>query len=220
MSEHVTTINCLKLKLTSVLALRPGHQCPDGCAATAGLRHRDVQCIDSQSKRPLRPFHCQAVSSRPIGTLTCPHKPCVAWSVSPWGPVGSDEQARLGGRLHCTAVVLAEGDAVVAAVASAVASEQEGSANQSELRHGGMCDVATPRRRDGSVTSSRHFSFSLSATQCAGSCGEGMRERLVYCPAPHRCNATLRPNSTEACALKPCARWQAEDWDEVSRARS
>lgn len=112
-------------------------KCPDGCAATAGLRHRDVQCIDSQSKRPLRPFHCQAVSSRPISTLTCPHKPCVAWTVSPWGP-------------------------------------------------------------------------------CTGSCGEGLRERLVYCPAPHRCNATLRPNSTEACDLKPCARWQAEDWDECS----
>lgn len=62
-------------------------QCPDICTVV-GRRHRDVQCVDSQSKRPLRPFHCQAVSSRPISTLTCPHKPCMAWSVSPWGPVG------------------------------------------------------------------------------------------------------------------------------------
>lgn len=46
-----------------------------------------------------------------------------------------------------------------------------------------------------------------------------MRERLVYCPAPYRCNTTLRPNSTEACSLKPCAQWQAEDWQEVGHPR-
>ncbi|XP_070689623.1 A disintegrin and metalloproteinase with thrombospondin motifs 12-like [Pempheris klunzingeri] len=111
-------------------------KCPDSCAVV-GRRHRDVQCVDSQSKRPLRPFHCQAVSSRPLSTLTCPRKPCMTWSISPWGP-------------------------------------------------------------------------------CSGSCGEGIRERLVYCPAPHRCSTTLRPNSTEPCSLKPCTHWRAEDWEECS----
>lgn len=61
-------------------------QCPDSCVVV-GKRHREVQCVDSQSHRPLRPFHCQAVSSRPISTLTCPYKPCMTWSISPWGPV-------------------------------------------------------------------------------------------------------------------------------------
>uniref|UniRef100_A0A8C2WTC9 ADAM metallopeptidase with thrombospondin type 1 motif, 12 n=1 Tax=Cyclopterus lumpus TaxID=8103 RepID=A0A8C2WTC9_CYCLU len=102
-----------------------------------GRRYREVQCVDSQSKRPLRPFHCQATSSRPLSTLTCPHKPCMTWSTSPWG-------------------------------------------------------------------------------QCSGSCGEGVRERLVYCPEPHRCSATLRPNGTESCSLKPCTHWMVEDWDECS----
>ncbi|GAA6226448.1 A disintegrin and metalloproteinase with thrombospondin motifs 12-like [Lates japonicus] len=111
-------------------------KCPDNCAVV-GRRYRDVQCVDSQSKRPLRPFHCQAVSSRPVSTLTCPHKPCMAWSVSPWGP-------------------------------------------------------------------------------CSGSCGEGIRERLVYCPEPHRCSTALRPNGTEQCTLKPCTHWKTEDWEECS----
>ncbi|XP_029296255.1 A disintegrin and metalloproteinase with thrombospondin motifs 12-like [Cottoperca gobio] len=111
-------------------------KCPDDCALV-GRRYREVQCVDSQSKRPLRPFHCQAVSSRPLSTLTCPHKPCRTWSSSPWGP-------------------------------------------------------------------------------CSGSCGEGVRERLVYCPEPHRCSTTLRPNSTELCRLKPCTDWKAEDWEECS----
>uniref|UniRef100_A0A8C4FB15 ADAM metallopeptidase with thrombospondin type 1 motif, 12 n=1 Tax=Dicentrarchus labrax TaxID=13489 RepID=A0A8C4FB15_DICLA len=111
-------------------------KCPDSCGLV-GRRYRDVQCVDSQSKRPLRPFHCQAVSSRPLSTLTCPHKPCMTWSISPWGP-------------------------------------------------------------------------------CSGSCGEGIRERLVYCPAPHRCDTTMRPNSTDLCSLKPCTHWKAEDWEECS----
>ncbi|XP_019954888.2 A disintegrin and metalloproteinase with thrombospondin motifs 12 [Paralichthys olivaceus] len=109
-------------------------KCPDNCAVV-GRRYRDVQCVDSQSKRPLRPFHCQAESSRPISSLTCPHKPCMTWSISPWG-------------------------------------------------------------------------------QCSGSCGEGIRERLVYCPEPHRCSTTLRPNDTDTCSLKPCTQWKTEEWEE------
>ncbi|XP_067470885.1 A disintegrin and metalloproteinase with thrombospondin motifs 12 [Thunnus thynnus] len=111
-------------------------KCSDNCAVV-GRRHRDVQCVDSQNKRPLRPFHCQAMSSRPISTLSCPHRPCMSWSVSPWGP-------------------------------------------------------------------------------CSGSCGEGVRERLVYCLVPHRCSAPLRPNSTEPCRLKPCTHWKTEEWEECS----
>nr|XP_020449606.1 A disintegrin and metalloproteinase with thrombospondin motifs 12-like [Monopterus albus] len=114
-------------------------KCPDKCAVV-GRRFRDVQCVDSQSKRPLRPFHCQAVSSRPLSTLTCPHKPCMTWTTSAWGP-------------------------------------------------------------------------------CSGSCGDGIRERLVYCPEPHRCSTTLRPNSTEPCSLKPCAHWKTGHWEEVSHTR-
>ncbi|XP_030000129.1 A disintegrin and metalloproteinase with thrombospondin motifs 12-like [Sphaeramia orbicularis] len=111
-------------------------KCPESCAVV-GRRYRDVQCVDSQSQRPLRPFHCQVVSSRPISTLTCPHKSCLTWTTSPWGP-------------------------------------------------------------------------------CSGSCGKGMRERLVYCPEPHRCSVTVRPNSTEPCNLKPCTHWKTLDWRECS----
>ncbi|XP_047448785.1 A disintegrin and metalloproteinase with thrombospondin motifs 12 [Mugil cephalus] len=111
-------------------------KCPDDCALV-GRRYREVQCVDSQNQRPLRPFHCQNVSSRPLSSLTCPNKSCMTWSISPWG-------------------------------------------------------------------------------QCSGSCGEGIRERLVYCPAPHRCSSTLRPNNTEMCSLRPCTHWKTEGWEECS----
>ncbi|XP_069563959.1 A disintegrin and metalloproteinase with thrombospondin motifs 12-like [Brachyistius frenatus] len=111
-------------------------KCPDKCALV-GRRYRDVQCVDSQTQRPLRPFHCQAVASKPLSSLVCPHKPCMTWSASPWGP-------------------------------------------------------------------------------CSGSCGEGIKERLVYCPESHRCSTTMRPNSTEPCSLKPCTHWRTETWEECS----
>ncbi|XP_055079982.1 A disintegrin and metalloproteinase with thrombospondin motifs 7 [Periophthalmus magnuspinnatus] len=111
-------------------------KCPDECAVV-GRRHRDVQCVDSQSRRPLRPFHCQDLSSKPISTLTCPRKLCLSWSTSPWAP-------------------------------------------------------------------------------CSGSCGDGVRERLVYCPEVNRCRDSVRPNSTEPCTLKPCVHWTATDWDQCS----
>ncbi|XP_049618973.1 A disintegrin and metalloproteinase with thrombospondin motifs 12 isoform X1 [Syngnathus scovelli] len=111
-------------------------KCPEKCAVV-GKRYRDVQCVDSQNHRPLRPFHCQALSGKPVSTLTCPLKTCADWNVSPWGP-------------------------------------------------------------------------------CSASCGEGMRERLVYCPVPQGCGPTPRPNSTESCGLKPCAEWRAEEWEQCS----
>uniref|UniRef100_A0A667ZYR4 ADAM metallopeptidase with thrombospondin type 1 motif, 12 n=1 Tax=Myripristis murdjan TaxID=586833 RepID=A0A667ZYR4_9TELE len=111
-------------------------KCPEDCAVV-GRRQRDVQCVDSQNKRPLRPFHCQALSSRPPSTMSCPLRPCLTWRTSPWGP-------------------------------------------------------------------------------CSGSCGEGVRERLVYCPEPQRCSAPRRPNSTEPCQLKPCTNWEPQDWEECS----
>uniref|UniRef100_A0A3Q2QC48 ADAM metallopeptidase with thrombospondin type 1 motif, 12 n=1 Tax=Fundulus heteroclitus TaxID=8078 RepID=A0A3Q2QC48_FUNHE len=49
-----------------------------------------------------------------------------------------------------------------------------------------------------------------------GSCGEGIRERLVFCPEPHRCSGAFRPNNTQPCRSKPCMRWKAEDWGECS----
>ncbi|XP_030226567.1 A disintegrin and metalloproteinase with thrombospondin motifs 12 [Gadus morhua] len=59
-------------------------KCPEDCAVV-GRRQRDVQCVDAQTKRPLRPFHCQALSSRPPSSLPCPHRPCLTWDTSPWG---------------------------------------------------------------------------------------------------------------------------------------
>ncbi|KAJ8381094.1 hypothetical protein SKAU_G00018720 [Synaphobranchus kaupii] len=113
---------------------KPG-RCPEGCLG--GMKQRDVQCIDSQSKRQLRPFHCQALAYKPQNSQTCPPLPCLDWHTSPWG-------------------------------------------------------------------------------QCSKSCGEGLRERLVYCSEYNRCNPAQRPNSTEFCNQHQCSQWVTEDWEECT----
>ncbi|KAG5841487.1 hypothetical protein ANANG_G00200010 [Anguilla anguilla] len=110
-------------------------KCPEGCLG--GTKHRDVQCIDSQSKRQLRPFHCQALAYKPQNSLPCAPLPCLDWHTSPWG-------------------------------------------------------------------------------QCSKSCGEGLKERLVYCPEYNRCHPAQRPNSTEACSQRRCSQWVTEDWEECT----
>lgn len=48
------------------------------------MKHREVQCINTQSRRPLRPFHCQALSYKPHSSLPCSTRPCLQWKSSPW----------------------------------------------------------------------------------------------------------------------------------------
>uniref|UniRef100_A0A8C1KEM8 ADAM metallopeptidase with thrombospondin type 1 motif, 12 n=1 Tax=Cyprinus carpio TaxID=7962 RepID=A0A8C1KEM8_CYPCA len=57
-------------------------ECPEGCVTD--MKHREVQCINTQSRRPLRPFHCQALSYRPHSSLPCKTRPCLQWMSSPW----------------------------------------------------------------------------------------------------------------------------------------
>ncbi|XP_050966292.1 A disintegrin and metalloproteinase with thrombospondin motifs 12 [Labeo rohita] len=58
-------------------------KCPEGCGTD--MKHREVQCIDTRSRRPLRPFHCQALSYKPHSSLPCKTRPCQQWTFSPWG---------------------------------------------------------------------------------------------------------------------------------------
>uniref|UniRef100_A0A673HYV7 A disintegrin and metalloproteinase with thrombospondin motifs 12-like n=1 Tax=Sinocyclocheilus rhinocerous TaxID=307959 RepID=A0A673HYV7_9TELE len=57
-------------------------ECPEGCVTD--MKHREVQCIDTQSRRLLRPFHCQALSYKPHSSLPCNTRPCLQWMSSPW----------------------------------------------------------------------------------------------------------------------------------------
>ncbi|KAL4660839.1 A disintegrin and metalloproteinase with thrombospondin motifs 12 [Arapaima gigas] len=110
-------------------------KCPEGCLG--GARQREVHCIDTQRKRQLRPYHCQALAYRPSSSEPCSPQSCQEWQVSPWG-------------------------------------------------------------------------------KCSRRCGEGVRERLVYCPKLDHCDPNQRPNNSEPCNQHPCTQWRAEAWEKCS----
>lgn len=64
-------------------------QCSKNCE---GIKLREVQCFDLRDQRPLRPFHCRAMSSRPQTTMPCNLQPCLEWYTSSWGQVSNIKQ--------------------------------------------------------------------------------------------------------------------------------
>lgn len=60
-------------------------QCSRNCEG--GSQSREVTCVDMRDQRPLRPFHCRAVASRPPTQLPCNLQPCLDWYASSWGQV-------------------------------------------------------------------------------------------------------------------------------------
>lgn len=65
-------------------------QCSKNCEG--GIKLREVQCFDLRDQRPLRPFHCRAMSSRPQTTMPCNLQPCLEWYTSSWGQVSNIKQ--------------------------------------------------------------------------------------------------------------------------------
>uniref|UniRef100_A0A8C6L6X3 ADAM metallopeptidase with thrombospondin type 1 motif 7 n=1 Tax=Nothobranchius furzeri TaxID=105023 RepID=A0A8C6L6X3_NOTFU len=58
-------------------------KCSKNCEG--GIRFREVQCFDLRDQRALRPFHCQAVSTRPPSEKPCNAQLCLDWYTSSWG---------------------------------------------------------------------------------------------------------------------------------------
>uniref|UniRef100_A0A4W5LPE7 Uncharacterized protein n=1 Tax=Hucho hucho TaxID=62062 RepID=A0A4W5LPE7_9TELE len=60
-------------------------KCSKNCGG--GVTLREIQCFDTRDQRPLRPFHCQTVSTRPVARMPCLPQPCLDWYSSSWGQV-------------------------------------------------------------------------------------------------------------------------------------
>ncbi|XP_051866179.1 A disintegrin and metalloproteinase with thrombospondin motifs 7-like [Pristis pectinata] len=57
-------------------------KCSENCGG--GIKIRDVHCMDTRDKRPLRPFHCQMLGAKPITSFRCNVKACSEWNLSAW----------------------------------------------------------------------------------------------------------------------------------------
>uniref|UniRef100_A0A3Q0SHJ4 ADAM metallopeptidase with thrombospondin type 1 motif 7 n=1 Tax=Amphilophus citrinellus TaxID=61819 RepID=A0A3Q0SHJ4_AMPCI len=157
-------------------------KCSKNCEG--GIKLREVQCFDLRDQRPLRPFHCRAMSSRPQTKLSCNLQPCLEWYTSSWGQCsevcGGGQQQRI--------VTCPEEDQCD--------RNHQPSTIQSCNSH--PCDQW----------------LTGSWGQCSASCGGGVRHRLIKCVDTRaetdgevdqaQCNYEPQPESTQKCNTQEC----------------
>uniref|UniRef100_A0A8C9YR72 ADAM metallopeptidase with thrombospondin type 1 motif 7 n=1 Tax=Sander lucioperca TaxID=283035 RepID=A0A8C9YR72_SANLU len=157
-------------------------KCSKNCEG--GIKLREVQCFDLRDKRPLRPFHCRAMFSRPQTQMTCNLQPCLEWYTSSWGQCsevcGGGEQQRI---VTCPEEDRCDGDLQPSTIQS--------------------CN---------SQPCAQWLTGSWG--ECSASCGGGVQHRLIKCvntkSDTHKevnqaqCDHVLHPESTQKCNLQEC----------------
>ncbi|XP_032370029.1 A disintegrin and metalloproteinase with thrombospondin motifs 7 [Etheostoma spectabile] len=157
-------------------------KCSKNCEG--GIKLREVQCFDLRDKRPLRPFHCRAMFSRPPTQITCNLQPCLDWYTSSWGQCselcGGGEQQRI---VTCPEEDRCDGDLQPSNIQS--------------------CN---------SQPCAQWLTGSWG--ECSASCGGGVQHRLIKCvntkSDTHKevdqthCDHMLHPESTQKCNIQEC----------------
>uniref|UniRef100_A0A087Y9A5 ADAM metallopeptidase with thrombospondin type 1 motif 7 n=1 Tax=Poecilia formosa TaxID=48698 RepID=A0A087Y9A5_POEFO len=157
-------------------------KCTKNCEG--GMRFREVQCFDLRNQRPLRPFHCRAMFTRPLTQMPCNVQTCLDWYTSSWGQCsevcGGGEQQRI---VTCPEDDRCDQDLQPSAIQSC---------------NGQPCAQW----------------LTGSWGQCSASCGGGMQHRLIKCVDTRtetseevdqvQCDHKLKPNSTKKCHIRDC----------------
>uniref|UniRef100_A0A8K9WUT9 Peptidase M12B domain-containing protein n=1 Tax=Oncorhynchus mykiss TaxID=8022 RepID=A0A8K9WUT9_ONCMY len=157
-------------------------KCSKNCGG--GVTLREIQCFDTRDQRPLRPFHCQTVSTRPVTRMPCLPQPCLDWYSSSWGQCsevcGGGEQQRL------------------------VTCPEEDRCDEDHLPSNIQACNSQPCTQW--VTGSWG--------QCSASCGGGVQRRLVKCvntktepeeEEDHaQCDSEPWPENSQKCNLNEC----------------
>uniref|UniRef100_A0A8C4NQG4 ADAM metallopeptidase with thrombospondin type 1 motif 7 n=1 Tax=Dicentrarchus labrax TaxID=13489 RepID=A0A8C4NQG4_DICLA len=155
-------------------------KCSKNCEG--GVKSREVQCFDMRDQRPLRPFHCRAMSSRPQTQIPCNLQPCLEWYSSSWGQCsevcGGGEQQRI------------------------VTCPEEDRCNR---------DLQPSNIQSCNSQSCTQW-LTGSWGQCSASCGGGVERRLIKCVNTRadeevdqaQCDHEPQPESLQKCNLQEC----------------
>ncbi|CAN9506580.1 unnamed protein product [Ophioblennius macclurei] len=160
----------------------PWSKCSKDC--DGGVKLREVQCFDLRDQRPLRPFHCRAVSSRPQTQLPCSLQSCLDWYTSSWGQCsevcGGGEQQRI---VTCP---------------EAGRCDRELQPSNIQSCNGQPCAQW----------------LTGSWGQCSAPCGGGLQHRLIQCVdtkaetdeevEQSECDEQLQPESSRKCNVQEC----------------
>uniref|UniRef100_A0A7N8Y3T1 A disintegrin and metalloproteinase with thrombospondin motifs 7-like n=1 Tax=Mastacembelus armatus TaxID=205130 RepID=A0A7N8Y3T1_9TELE len=157
-------------------------KCSKNC--DSGIKSREAQCFDMRDQRPLRPFHCRAMSSRPQTQIPCNLQPCLTWYTSSWGQCsevcGGGEQQRI------------------------VTCPEEDQCDR-DLQ---------PSSIQACNTQPCVQWLTGSWGECSASCGGGVQRRLIKCVNTKaevdeevdqaQCHHEPQPESTQKCNLQEC----------------
>ncbi|KAB5558862.1 hypothetical protein PHYPO_G00022090 [Pangasianodon hypophthalmus] len=160
-------------------------KCSKNCGG--GLKVREIQCYNMRDQRPLRPFHCQATSLKPLTHLSCNIQLCLDWYTSSWGQCselcGGGEQQRM------------------------VTCPEEGKCDETQK----------PSSIQQCNTQPCAQWVTGSWGQCSASCGGGVQHRLVKCvntkaeleeeeekDKEAQCDHEPWPENTRQCNLHDC----------------
>ncbi|XP_023670901.2 A disintegrin and metalloproteinase with thrombospondin motifs 7 isoform X2 [Paramormyrops kingsleyae] len=177
-------------------------RCSRNCSQ--GVRQREVQCTDTRDRRPLRPFHCQAIGPRPHSREACNPHDCMEWFTTSWGQCselcgGGGEQQRL---VTCP--------------------------------EPGKCDEAVQPNIIQACNSQPCAQWVTGSWgQCSAPCGGGVQRRLVKCvdirkeqrqgsveeeeeEEPPQCEHSAWPEDTQKCNVEECSAMQHSTEEEVS----
>ncbi|XP_023808685.1 A disintegrin and metalloproteinase with thrombospondin motifs 7 [Oryzias latipes] len=157
-------------------------KCSKNCEG--GSKFREVQCFDLRDQRPLRPFHCRAMSSRPQSQNLCNLQPCLDWYTSSWGQCsevcGGGEQQRI---VTCP--------------------EENGCEKDLQPSNIQSCN---------SQPCAQWLTGSWG--ECSASCGGGVQQRLIKCVDTKadtdtevdqgQCHHELKPVGSQKCNTQEC----------------
>ncbi|MBN3319290.1 ATS12 metalloproteinase, partial [Atractosteus spatula] len=167
--------------------------CSEGC--TEATKVRDVQCIDTQSKRQLRPFHCQALAFKPSVSAPCNHQRCLEWRLSPWSKCSKSCGPGLRERLvYCPEYNRCN------------LKERPSSTEPCSER------LCTKWVADAWEEGKMFVFLFFFQYQCTVTCGGGVQHRVVNCVNEETknvennslCEKTTRPDSFQKCHLQEC----------------
>ncbi|XP_051918967.1 A disintegrin and metalloproteinase with thrombospondin motifs 7 [Hippocampus zosterae] len=157
-------------------------KCSRNCGG--GIKSREVQCFDMRDQRPLRPFHCRAMSSRPQSQMTCNLQPCLDWYTSSWG--------------QCSEVCGGGGQQRLVTCPEEDLCDTGLKPNNIQPCNAQPCAQW----------------LIGSWGQCSATCGSGVQRRLIKCVNtkseteqevfPSQCDHEVQPRSTQKCHLDDC----------------
>ena len=184
------------------------------CSVTCGEgeRTRQVVCVLTNNATTVATTYCDS-ESEPESVSTCGEECQFEWRVGEWGECAGDscEEGTRSRDVHC--VLLNNQSVVVDSYCSGFGGKPAASSS---------CQAQVC-----------HYHWVVGEWgRCEAGCGEGAREREVYCELVNgragkrrvevgRCDGSSVPQKREPCSAEPCTNfeWKEGDWTEVSGTR-